>query len=79
MFDMAIVNSWKEYKDDLLTSNSKDKALGLLDFLGEYLYETKKRPLEDDNGAGEENPDEENDYRVKKENCRTNTMPGQEI
>ncbi|KAK9695673.1 hypothetical protein QE152_g32415 [Popillia japonica] len=63
---MVIVNSWKEYKDDLLTSNSKEKALGLLDFrlfLGEYLVSgTKKCPFEDDNGAGEENPDKESDY-----------------
>ena len=70
LFDMAIVNSWQEYKTDHSSSQCKSKLLGLLDFrlqLGEYLLSgTKKREKEDESDDEVENQDERNPNKKRR-------------
>lgn len=51
MFDLAIVNSWMEYKIDAKSQNIITKPMDLLDFrlnLDEYLVSGAKKRLSDD-------------------------------
>ncbi|KAG5896555.1 hypothetical protein JTB14_010384 [Gonioctena quinquepunctata] len=60
LFDLAIVNSWQEYRQDHAGSGSESKRMQLLGFrleLGEYLITgTKKRTVQETNVKEDENP-----------------------
>ncbi|KAG5885149.1 hypothetical protein JTB14_032381 [Gonioctena quinquepunctata] len=60
LFDLAIVDSLKEYRQDHAMSGSKSKRMQLLEFrlnLGEYLItETKKRTVQKTNVKEDGNP-----------------------
>lgn len=74
LFDMVIVNSWMEYKEDF--TDKKKKPMDLLDFrlsLGEYLISSgpKEHPMPDINADNDEISEEEPPRKKK----TPSTMP----
>lgn len=70
LFDMAVVNSWMEYRCDFKALNPKKKPMDLLDFrlnLGEYLISSgPKRPMPSNDDTGDEEPEEGEMTKKKK-------------